>query len=148
MTLEERIQKDIISAAKEHNENKLKAVRSIKNEIQVYKTSGAGKTATDEVVLKLIQKLVKQRKESAEIYSQNGRQSLADEEIAEMKCMEEYLPKQLSENEIKLEVEKIISETGATTIKDMGKVMGIANKRMSGVASGQEISKIVKSLLS
>ena len=146
--LEEQIQKDIISAAKERNEDRLAAVRAIKNEIQVYKTSGANKEATDDVVLKLIQKLVKQHQESAGIYSTAGRKDLADKELAESKYLEEYLPKQLSVEEITENVKSIISEIGATTIKDMGKVMGIANKKMAGVASGQVISGIVKSLLS
>lgn len=146
--LEEQIQKDIIAATKERNADRLAAVKAIKNEIQVYKTSGAGKEATDDVVLKLIQKLVKQHQESAEIYAGAGRQDLADKELGENKYLEEYLPKQLSTEEITENVKAIISEVGATTIKDMGKVMGIANKRMAGVASGQVISGIVKGLLS
>ena len=148
MTLEERIQQDIITATKERNSERLAAVKAIKNEIQVYKTSGANKEATDDVVLKLIQKLVKQHQESAEIYASAGRQDLADNEIAENKYLEEYLPKQLSVEEITEKVKTIISEVGATTIKDMGRVMGIANKQMAGVASGQVISGIVKALLS
>ena len=146
--LEEKIQKDIVEATKERNQDRLSAVKAIKNEIQVYKTSGANKEVTDTVVLNLIQKLVKQHKESAEIYTQNGRQDLAEKELAENKYLEAYLPKQLSEEEITERVKVIISNLGATSIKDMGKVMGVANKEMAGVASGQAISKIVKGLLS
>ena len=146
--LEEKIQKDIVEATKERNQDRLSAVKAIKNEIQVYKTSGANKEVTDTVVLNLIQKLVKQHKESAEIYTQNGRQDLAEKELAENKYLEAYLPKQLSEEEITEMVKVIISNLGATSIKDMGKVMRMANKEMAGVASGQAISKIVKGLLS
>ena len=145
--LEEKIQKDIIEATKERNAARMSAVKAIKNEIQVYKTSGSNKEATDAVVLNLIQKLVKQHKESAEIFANNGRQDLADKELAENKYLEEYLPKQLDEEEITERVKTIIANLGATSIKDMGRVMGVANKEMAGVASGQAISKIVKSLL-
>ena len=145
--LEEKIQKDIIEATKERNADRMSAVKAIKNEIQVYKTSGANKEVTDAVVLNLIQKLVKQHKESAEIFTQNGRQELADKELAENKYLEEYLPKQLTEEEITERVKTIITNLGAATIKDMGKVMGVANKEMAGIASGQVISKIVKELL-
>ena len=145
--LEEKIQQDIIAATKERNTDRLSAVKAIKNEIQVYKTSGANKDATDDVVLKLIQKLVKQHRESAEIYQNANRPDLAEKELSENRYLEEYLPKQLSEEEITKSIKKIISDVGATSIRDMGKVMGLATKQMAGTASGQVISKIVKNLL-
>ena len=96
----------------------------------------------------MIQKLVKQRKEAAEQYVAAGRQELADNELAEAAVMEKYLPKQLSAEEVKVKVQEIIAETGATSIKDMGKVMGIANKALAGLSDGRTISTIVKELLS
>jgi hypothetical protein len=95
----------------------------------------------------MIQKLVKQRKETAQIYLDNGRQELADNELAEAGVMERYLPKQLSPEELEARVKEIIAETGATSIKDMGKVMGVASKRLAGLADGRAISAAVKSLL-
>ncbi|MDY6319691.1 MAG: GatB/YqeY domain-containing protein, partial [Bacteroidales bacterium] len=98
--------------------------------------------------MKLIQKLVKQRKESAEMYVQAGRQELADNELAEAKFMESYLPKALSEDEVRNMLKQIIAEVGASSPKDMGKVMGAATKRLAGQADGRTISTIVKELLS
>ncbi|MDY6377469.1 MAG: GatB/YqeY domain-containing protein, partial [Bacteroidales bacterium] len=102
----------------------------------------------DSDVMKLIQKLVKQRKESAEMYVQAGRQELADNELAEAKFMESYLPKALSEDEVRNMLKQIIAEVGASSPKDMGKVMGAATKRLAGQADGRTISTIVKELLS
>ena len=125
------------------------ATRAIKGEILLFKTSEAGsKEVTDGDIMKMIQKLVKQRKESAEQYAAAGRQELADNELAEAAVMEKYLPKQLSEEEVKAKVKEIIDRVGATSIKDMGKVMGIANKELAGLSDGRTISGIVKELLS
>lgn len=146
--IEEKIQKDLVEAMKSHNERATSAIRSIKTAIQNEKVNGTYHELTDEDVLKLIQKLVKQRKESYDIYTEAKREDLAIVEKEEMEILSKYLPKQLSEEEVTEKVKAIIAELGATTIKDMGKVMGAANKQMSGVASGQVISKIVKSLLS
>ena len=146
--IEEKIQKDLVEAMKSHNERATSAIRSIKTAIQNEKVNGTYHELTDEDVLKLIQKLVKQRKESYDIYTEAKREDLAVVEKEEMEVLSKYLPKQLSEEEVTEKVKTIIAELGATTIKDMGKVMGVANKQMSGVASGQVISKIVKSLLS
>jgi uncharacterized protein YqeY len=148
MALEQQIQKDIMEAMKAHDNVRLNAVRAIKSEILLAKTSGAEHELEDADVLKIIQKLVKQRKESAEMYVQGGRQELADNELAEAKFMEAYLPKALSEDEVRNILKQIIAEVGATSPKDMGKVMGAATKRLAGQADGRTISTIVKELLS
>lgn len=147
MALEQQIQKDIMEAMKAHNTVRTNAVRAIKSEILLAKTSGAGAEITDGDVIKLIQKLIKQRKESAAMYAQGGRQDLADNELAEAAEMEVYLPKQLSEAEVEEIVKGIIAETGASSMADMGKVMGLATKKLAGQADGRTVSTIVKKLL-
>lgn len=147
MALEQQIQKDIMEAMKAHNTVRTNAVRAIKSEILLAKTSGAGAEITDGDVIKLIQKLIKQRKESAAMYAQSGRQDLADNELAEAAEMEGYLPKQLSEAEVEEIVKGIIAETGASSMADMGKVMGLATKKLAGQADGRTVSTIVKKLL-
>ena len=102
---------------------------------------------TDGDILKMIQKLIKQRREAAEQFSAAGRQELADNELAEAAAMEKYLPKQLSAEEVTVKIQEIIAQTGATSLKDMGKVMGIANKALAGLSDGRTISGIVKQLL-
>lgn len=136
-----------MEAMKAHNAVRTNAVRAIKSEILLAKTSGAGSELTDGDIQKLIQKLIKQRKESAEMYAQGGRQDLADNELAEAKEMEGYLPKQLSEAEVEEVVKGIIAETGASKMSDMGKVMGLATKKLAGQADGRTVSGIVKKLL-
>ena len=148
MTLEERIQQDLVLAMKNHQENALAALRSIKTAIQNEKTNGTYHELTDTDVVGIIQKLVKQRKESMDIYSQAGRNELADKEQKEMLVLMEYVPKQLTEEEVEEKVKEIIAETGASSMKDMGKVMGLATQRMKGLAEGKTISQIVKNLLS
>jgi len=147
MALGQQIQKDIMEAMKAHNTVRTNAVRAIKSEILLAKTSGAGAEITDGDVIKLIQKLIKQRKESAAMYAQGGRQDLADNELAEAAEMEGYLPKQLSEAEVEEIVKGIIAETGASSMADMGKVMGLATKKLAGQADGRTVSTIVKKLL-
>ena len=147
MTLEERIQKDLVTAMKNHQENALAALRSIKTAIQNEKTNGTYHELTDADVVGIIQKLVKQRKESMDIYSQAGRDELADKEQKEMLVLMEYVPKQLTGEEVEEKVKEIIAETGASSMKDMGKVMGLATQRMKGLAEGKTISQIVKNLL-
>ena len=147
MALEQQIQKDIMEAMKAHNTVRTNAVRAIKSEILLAKTSGAGAEITDGDVIKLIQKLIKQRKESAAMYAQGGRQDLADNELAEAAEMEGYLPKQLSEAEVEEIVKGIIAETGASSMADMGKVMGLVTKKLAGQADGRTVSTIVKKLL-
>ena len=147
MALEQQIQKDIMEAMKAHDEARLNATRGIKSEILLAKTSGAEHELTDADVLKIIQKLVKQRKESAELYTQGNRPELAEKELSEMRVMEAYLPKALSEDEVRNILKEVVAEVGATGPMDMGKVMGAATKRLAGQADGRLISTIVKELL-
>jgi hypothetical protein len=147
MTLTEQIQDDMKSAMKEKNQAKLAAVRAIKAEILKEQTSGRGTDITDADVLKLIQKMIKQRNDSVEIYRQQGRQDLVDEENAQLEFIKCYLPKQLSESEVEAIVAKIVSETGASSIKDMGKVMKAANVELAGKADSKVIADKVKAAL-
>lgn len=147
MALEQQIQKDIMEAMKAHDESRLNATRGIKSEILLAKTSETEHELSDADVLKIIQKLVKQRKESAELYTQGNRPELAEKELAEMKVMEAYLPKALSEDEVRNILKEVVAEVGATGPKDMGKVMGAATKKLAGQADGRLISTIVKELL-
>ena len=149
MALEQQIQEDIKVAMKTKDAVALAATRAIKGEILLFKTSEGGtKDVTDGYILKMIQKLVKQRKEAAEQFVAAGRQELADNELAEAAVMEKYLPKQLSEAEVEDKVKEIIAQVGASSIKDMGKVMGVANKALAGLSDGRMISTVVKRLLS
>ena len=148
MTLEQQIQEDIKAAMKAKDTVAMNATRAIKGEILLFKTSeGGSKEVTDADIQKMIQKLVKQRKEAAEQFVAAGRQELADNELSEAAVMEKYLPKQLSEAEVEAKVREIIAAVGATSIKDMGKVMGAANKALAGQSDGRTISTIVKKLL-
>ena len=149
MALEQQIQEDIKAAMKSHDAVATAATRAIKGEILLFKTSeGGSKEVSDGDILKMIQKLIKQRKESAEQFTAAGRQELADNELAEAAVMEKYLPKQLSEAEVEDNVKEIIAQVDATSIKDMGKVMGAANKALAGQSDGRTISTVVKKLLS
>ena len=148
-TLENKIQADLMSAMKNHQENTVAALRSIKTAIMETKTAANGKKdLEDSDIIKIIQKLVKQRKESMEIFSQAGRDELADKEQQEMFVLMEYLPKMLSEEEVDEIVTKTIADLGASSMKDMGKVMGFINKTYSGQVDGSMVSRIVKSKLS
>ena len=149
MALFEQISEDIKSAMKARDKVALEALRNIKKVFLEAKTApGANDTLEDADALKLIQKLVKQGKDAAEIYAQQGRQDLAEAELAQVKVMEGYLPKPLSDEELTEAIRQIIAETGATSMKDMGKVMGAATKALSGKAEGRAISAKVKELLS
>ena len=148
MELDKQIQADMASAMKAKEAVRLASLRAIKAAILLAKTSeGASGEITDQDIVKLIQKLVKQRKESAEQYSAAGRPELAENELAEASFMEVYLPKQLSEAELEAELSKIIAELGASKPSDMGKVMGVATKRLADLADGRAISATVKRLL-
>ena len=148
MTLEQQIQEDIKAAMKAKDAVAMAAVRAVKNEILLFKTAeGGSKDVTDGDVMKMIQKLIKQRKETAQIYVDNGRQELADNELAEAGVMERYLPKQLSHEELETRIKEIIAETGATSIKDMGKVMGMTTKQVAGKADNAKVSQLVKEML-
>ena len=149
MTLEQTIQEAIKEAMKAKDTVAMNATRAIKGEILLFKTAeGGSKEVTDGDILKMIQKLVKQRREAAEQYVAAGRQELADNELGEAAVMERFLPKQLSVEEVRGKVQEIIAQVGATTIKDMGKVMGAANRALAGLSDGRTISTIVKELLS
>lgn len=148
MTLFDQISEDIKSAMKAHDKVRLETLRNIKKVFLEAKTApGANDTLTDADALKIISKLAKQGKETATTYTQAGRQDLADAELEQVEVLESYLPKQLSADEIEAEVKKIIAEVGATSMKEMGKVMGAASKQLAGKADGRVISEIVKKLL-
>lgn len=147
--MEKRIQTDMVAAMKAKETVRLASLRAIKAAIMLAKTAeGATGEVTDQEIVKIIQKLVKQRKESAQQYNDAGRPELAENELAEAAAMEVYLPKQLSEAELEAELAKIIAEVGATKPQDMGKVMGVATKKLAGLADGRAISTAVKKLLS
>lgn len=148
MTLFDQISEDIKTAMKARDKVRLETLRNIKKVFLEAKTApGANDTLEDADALKILQKLAKQGRETAQTYIDNNRQDLADEELAQAKVIEEYLPKPLSEEEIEKEVKDIIAQTGAQGMKDMGKVMGMASKKMAGRADGRAISTIVKKLL-
>ena len=147
--MEKRIQADMVSAMKAKETVRLASLRAIKAAIMLAKTAeGATGEITDQEIVKIIQKLVKQRKESAQQYNAAGRPELAENELAEAAVMEVYLPTQLSEAELEAELTKIIAEVGATTPQEMGKVIGVATKKLAGLADGRAISAAVKKLLS
>ena len=147
MTLEEKINGDIKSAMLAREKEKLEALRAVKSAVLMAKTEKTGDELSEETELKLLQKLVKQRKESAEIYVSQNRQDMADTELFQAGVIEQYLPKQLSESEVTAELKQIISETGASSAKDMGKVMGMATQRLAGRADGKLVAQLVKQLL-
>lgn len=148
MALFEQISEDIKAAMKARDKVALETLRNVKKVFLEAKTApGANDTLTDEDALKLMQKLVKQGKDAAQIYAGQNRQDLADEELAQVAVIERYLPKMLSAEELEAAVKQIIEAVGATSMKDMGKVMGTASKQLAGKADGRIISEIVKKLL-
>ncbi|MEE0937160.1 MAG: GatB/YqeY domain-containing protein [Bacteroidales bacterium] len=147
MTLEERINADIKAAMLAKERKKLDALRAVKSAILLLKTNGSGDAISQEAEIACLQKLVKQRKESAELYKQQNRMDLYEDEAFQQAVIEAYLPEQMSEEEIRTELQKIISETGASSVKDMGKVMGAAQKAFAGRADNKIVSTIVKELL-
>jgi uncharacterized protein len=149
MSLEQKIMGDLKSAMLAKDEKALRSLRAIKAAILLAKTSeGAGGELKEDDEIKLLQKLVKQRKDSLDIYQQQNRTDLAQKEKEEIEIIEKFLPKQLSADELKSEVAAIISEVGASSAADMGKVMGVATKKLAGKADGKTISTLVKELLS
>lgn len=145
MSLEEKINADIKAAMLAKEAQKLEALRAIKSAILLMKTSGEANTPDAEI--KALQKMVKQRKETAEIYQKQNRPDLAEVELAQAAVIEKYLPEQMSEDEIREVLKQIIAQVGAVSPADMGKVMGVATKELSGKADGKTISAIVKQLL-
>lgn len=149
MALEQEVMQKMKEAMKAKDSVALASLRSIKNEILKAKTATSNKEDMDETEeLKLVQRLVKQRKDSADVYLEQNRKDLADVELAEVEVIEQFLPAQLTEEEVDKEVKAIIQESGASTMKDMGKVMGMASQKLVGKADGKTISKIVKDNLS
>jgi hypothetical protein len=147
MALEKEVMTQMKAAMKAKDSTALEALRSVKSEILLAKTESDSKELTEEKELQLVQKLVKQRKESAELYKEKGREDLVEVEEKQAEVIAQFLPKQMSEEEIGAEVDVIISETGAEGMQDMGKVMGKATQKMAGKADGKTISKIVREKL-
>jgi uncharacterized protein YqeY len=148
MSLEIKVMAEMKEAMKAKDEAALRGLRAIKAEIIKAKTEpGAGGEITEEGELKLLQKIVKQRKDSLEIFTQQNRPDLASKEAEEIAIIEKFLPKQLSEEELRTIITAIISEVGASTLADLGKVMGVASKQLAGKADGKTISSLVKELL-
>lgn len=146
--LYDQVSNDIKEAMKARDKVRLETLRNIKKVFIEAKTApGANDTLEDAAALKILAKLAKQGMESAETFKQQNRKDLAEEELAQVRVIEEYLPKPLSAEEIEVAVKEIISQTGASSIKEMGKVMGIASKQMAGKADGKMISDVVKKLL-
>ena len=148
MTLEEKITTDLKEAMKAKDKAGLRGIRAIKAAILLAQTDGSGEAMNEEKEIKLLQKLIKQRKDSLEIYEKQNREDLAVQEREEIEVIEKYLPKQLSEEELTAALQEIIAQTGASSAKDKGKVMGAASKALAGKADGKAISAVVKKLLS
>jgi len=149
MSLEQTINSDIKAAMLAKDKKKLEALRAIKSAILLAKTDkGSAGDITEDVEMKILQKLVKQRKDSADLYKTQGRNDLFEEENFQLSVIEKYLPKQMSEGDVKKHINDIISETGASSMKDMGRVMGMASKKLAGQADNKLIAAIVKELLS
>jgi uncharacterized protein YqeY len=149
MSLEQKIMPELKAAMLAKDEKAMRSLRAIKAAIIIAKTAeGAGGELKEEDEIKLLQKLVKQRKDSLDIFTQQNRPDLASREQEEIEVIEKFLPKQLSQEELKDEISKIIAESGATSAAEMGKVIGLANKKLAGRADGKTISVAVKELLS
>jgi len=148
MNLEQKVMAEMKDAMKSKNEASLRALRAIKAEIIKAKTDpGAAGEVSEEKEIGLLQKMMKQRKDSLEIYQQQNREDLAKKELEEIAVIEKYLPQQLTGDELKVQLQQIISDTGASSPADMGKVMGAATKKLAGRADGKTISAMVKELL-
>lgn len=148
MSLEVKITNDLKEAMKNKDQATLRSVRAIKAAILLFKTDGSGNALDETVEIKILQKLVKQRQDSLDIYTKQGREDLAVTEREEIAVIQKYLPAQMSVEEMKTTIQAIIAETGATSAKEMGKVIGLANQRLAGKAEGKVIAAMVKELLS
>lgn len=149
MNLFNQISADIKSAMLAKDKVRLEALRGVKKEFLEAKTAkGSNGELADDAAMKILAKMVKQRKETAELYTSQGRPELAENELAEAAVIETYLPKALTDEELTAELQKIIAETGATSAKEMGRVMGVASKALAGRADGKAISAKVRELLS
>ena len=148
MSLEEKINKDLVTAMKAKDEVALRGIRAIKSAILLSKTDGSGKALDEASEVQLLQKLVKSRQDSLDIYVKNNRTELAQKEQEEIEVIRKYLPEMLEGAELEAVLKEIIAEVGASSPQDMGKVMGAATKKLAGKAEGRAISAMVKSLLS
>jgi len=147
MSLEQKINDDLKTAMKAKDQSALRGIRAIKSAILLAKTDGSGNEIDEAGEIKILQKLVKQRKDSLEIYQKQNRDDLAATEREEIEIIERYLPVQLSDEELRKIIAEIISKTGAESMKDMGKVMGVASARLAGKADGKAIASVVRELL-
>lgn len=148
MSLEEKVNQDLVVALKAKDDAALRGVRAIKSAILLAKTDGSGQPVDEAREVQILQKLVKTRQESFDIFTKNNRPELAQKEQEEIEVIKRYLPKMLEGADLEAILKKIVAETGAVSAKDMGKVMGAANKQLAGKADGRAISEIVKKLLS
>lgn len=148
MSLENTINEAIKTAMKEKDKVALDSLRAVKSQILLLKTEAKGAEVSTEQEIAILQRMIKQRKDSFEQFSAQGRQDLAEVEEAQMKVIEQFLPKQLTPQELELEIRKIIGETASDSLKDLGKVMGIASKTLAGKSDGKSISEMAKKLLS
>ncbi|MBA5247172.1 GatB/YqeY domain-containing protein [Marnyiella aurantia] len=148
MSLEHNITEAIKTAMREKDKVALDSLRAVKAQILLLKTEAKGAEVSEEQEIAILQRMIKQRKDSFEQFSAQGRTDLADVETAQMKVIEQFLPKQLSAEELETEIRSIIAETGAESMKDLGKVMGMASKKLAGKSDGKSISETVKKLLS
>ncbi len=149
MTYSDKVSEDLKQAMKDRRKDLLESLRAVKTAFTLARSSkGAGSVLTTDEELKIMQKLVKQRRESADIYQEQGRRELADQELLEASFIEAYLPRQMTVEEIETYVSGLITETGASGMKDMGMIMGRATKELAGRAEGKAISEVVRKLLS
>ena len=147
MSLEAKLMADLKEAMKTKDDAAKRTIRAVKAAIMLLKTDGSGNEVTEEMEIKLVQKLSKQRQESLSIYIEQGREDLAVTEREEIEVLKRYLPEQMSEEDLKKVILDIVSKTGASGMKDMGRVMGMASKELAGRADGKTISAVVKSIL-
>jgi uncharacterized protein YqeY len=147
MSLEAKLNEDLITAMKAKDQAALRTIRQIKSAIMLLKTDGSGNAINEEVEIKLLQKLAKQRKESLDIYTKEKREDLATKEADEIAIIEKYLPVQMSGADLEKFILDLVAKTGAKDMADMGKLMGLASKELAGKADGKAISEIVKKVL-
>jgi len=148
MSLQSQVMEQMKAAMKSKDTVALESLRALKSAFLMANTSGGNVELSEDDEIKIVQKLVKQRKDSATIFQEQDRMDLADPEIAQAKVLEQFLPAQMGEEELKAAISAIIGQTGASSMKDMGKVMGMASKQLAGKADGKAISSVVKDLLS
>ena len=149
MSLYDTISKDLIGAIKSRNQSDLRALQGIKAQLQLLRTEkGAGAEITEDDELKVLMRMAKQRRDSSDIYEKEGRKDLLEKEQEELEVIERYLPAQMSDEELEAAVKAVITQTGASSMAQMGMVMGMASKQLAGKADGKRLSEVVKRLLS